>query len=257
MRRGGAPAQTAWPGAGGLALTLAGLAIAATLTPGRAAAQTMDDHIYTYVAFDELEYARGGSGHPIAYDGEAWIGGDFDRLWLRAHGHQETRDGGGGEFEGQVLYSRAVSAFWNAQGGLRVDHHYGHGQRATRGLIALGLAGLAPYWFEVESFLFVSQDGDLSARLQASYDVLVTQRVIFEPEVELNAAAQEVPEFGTGSGLTDLTLGARLRFEIVRELAPYVGVSWTRRTGGTADLARAGGAPVGDAAFVAGVRWWY
>jgi copper resistance protein B len=236
---------------------VAGLGVASALLPLGAAAQTMDDHIYTYVAFDEIEYARGGAGHPIAYDGEAWIGGDFDRLWLRAHGHQETRRGGDGEFEAQVLYSRVVSAFWNAQGGLRVDHHYGHGERATRGLVALGVAGLAPYWFEVESFLFVSQDGYVSARLKASYDLLFTQRMIFEPEFELNAAAQKVPEFGTGSGLTDLTLGARLRFEIVREFAPYVGVAWTRRMGGTADLARAGGVPVGDAAFVAGVRWWY
>lgn len=219
-------------------------------------AQVMDDHIYTYVSFDELEYVPGAPEEPVEYDGQMWIGGDYDRLWLKARGEQSTLETEG-HFEGQALYSRAVSTFWNAQAGLRVDHRYRSGPNDTRGLVVVGMEGLAPYWFEVESFLFVSQDGDVSARLEASYDLFFTQRLVLEPELELNAAVQEVPAFGIGSGLNDLELAARARYEIVRELAPYVGISWTRRLGETADIARLDGRAVSDANFVAGLRWWY
>lgn len=221
-----------------------------------AAAQTMDDKIYTYVLFDELEYVPGGAEEPVEYNGQMWIGGDFDRLWLKSRGEQSTLEREG-RFEGQALYSRTTSAFWNTQVGVRVDHLYGPGPNATRGHLALGIQGLAPYWFEVESFLFVSHEGDVSARVEASYELLFTQRLILEPEIELNGAVQSVPEFGVGSGLSDLELGARVRYEFAREFAPYVGISWVRLFGETADLARLGAGPVSDANFVAGLRWWY
>lgn len=219
-------------------------------------AQVMDDHIYTYVAFDELEYVPGAAEKPVEYDGQMWIGGDYDRIWLKAEGEQSTLEREG-HFEGQALYSRAVSAFWNLQTGLGVEHRYAPGGNDTRGLLTVGLQGLAPYWFEMETFLVVSHVGDVSARLEAGYELLFTQRLVLEPEIELMAAVQDVPELGIGSGLSDMELGARLRYEIVREFAPYVGISWTRRFGETADLARALGAPVSDANFVAGLRWWY
>lgn len=219
-------------------------------------AQVMDDHIYIYVAFDELEYVPGSAEKPVEYDGEMWIGGDYDRIWLKAEGEQSTL-GREGHFEGQALYSRAVSAFWNLQTGLGLEHRYAPGTDDTRGLLTVGLQGLAPYWFEMETFLIVSHEGDVSARLEAAYDLLLTQRLVVEPEVELMAALQDVPELGIGSGLSDMELAARLRYEIVREFAPYVGISWTRRLGETADLARAVGASVSDANFVAGLRWWY
>ena len=116
---------------------------------------------------------------------------------------------------------------------------------------------MAPYWFEVETFLYVSHEGDVSARVEASYELLFTQRLILEPEIELNGAVQSVPEFGVGSGLSDFELGARIRYEFVRELAPYVGISWIRLVGETADMARDGAGVVSDASFVAGLRWWY
>ena len=219
-------------------------------------AQTMDDHIYTYVAFDELEYVPGAFGEPVEYDGQMWIGGDYDRLWIKAEGEQSTLEGEG-HVEGQALYSRAVSAFWNLQTGLGVEHRYAPVGGHTRGLLTVGIQGLAPYWFETEAFLVVSHEGDVSARLEAGYELLFTQRIVLEPEVELLAAVQDVPELGIGSGLSDMELGARLRYEIVRELAPYVGISWSRSFGDTADLVRAAGAPVGDTNFLAGLRWWY
>ncbi len=232
------------------------LAATALLVAAPAArAQTMDDHVYTYVSFDELEYRPGAPGEPVGYDAELWTGGDFNRLWLKAHGEQSTLEGEG-HLEAQALYSRAVSAFWNAQAGLRVDRAYGD-HSATRGLLGVGMQGLAPYWFHVESFLFVSQDGDVSARFEGGWEMLFTQRLVLEPEVEVDLALQDVPEWGVGSGLNAVELGARLRYEIVREFAPYVGVTWERRFGETADLARLAGEEVSGGSLAFGVHWWY
>lgn len=242
----------------GVALAACAMAIIAALI-GRGspvAAQTMDDEIYTYVSFDELEYVPGATEEPIEYDGQMWIGGDFERLWLKVRGEQSTLERAG-LFEGQALFSRTTSAFWNTQVGLRIDRLYSPGPDATRGLLAVGVQGLAPYWFEVESFLYVSHEGDVSARVEASYELLFTQRLILEPEIELNGAVQDVPSFGVGSGLNDVELGARVRYEVVREFAPYVGISWKRSFGETADMIRLVGLPVSDANFVAGLRWWY
>ena len=215
------------------------------------AAQTMDDHVYTYVALDEFEYAHGFGERPVEYDGQAWIGGDYDRLWLKVRGEHSTRETEGG-FAVEALYSRTVSAFWNLQGGLGVDRAYQEGDGATRGLAAFGVEGLAPYWFEVEAFAYVSHDGDVSARLEASYDLLFTQRLVLEPEVELGLAVQDVPEFGVASGLDELELGARLRYEIVREFAPYIGISWVRN-----QLPEGPVGSVSETSVVAGLRWWY
>ncbi len=173
---------------------------------------------------------------------------------MRAEAEQSSTEANG-EGEVQVLYGRQVAAFWDAVAGVRVDRRWGDGT-ATRALLAAGLQGLAPYWFEVAPTLFVSQHGHLSARLEASYELLLTQRLIVEPELELNAAVQEVPEFGVGTGLNDIELGIRLRYEVRREFAPYVGFSWTRRVGKSADLARATGEDAGSGTFVAGLRVW-
>jgi len=260
VRQRGRARRPVCASAAGLGAALAGVALAgAALLASPAAplaAQTMDDEIYTYVAVDELEYAHGFGERPVEYDGELWIGGDYDRLWVKARGEHSTLDGEGG-FELEALYSRTVRAFWNLQAGLRVDRGYG-GEGATRGLVAVGLEGLAPYWFEVESFLYVSHEGDLSARLEAGYELLFTQRLVLEPEVELSLAAQDVPDFGVASGLDALELSARLRYEIVRELAPYVGVSWVRdRVPRGPDPGNDAPSTVRDASFVAGLRWWY
>ena len=222
----------------------------------KASAQIMDRAVYTYAAFDELELAPSTDERSIELDAQAWIGGDYNRLWAKLRAEHATRGGEGG-IEGQLLVSRTVSAFWNAQAGLRLDHHYGGAENSSRVLLAIGLEGLAPYWFEVAAFVFVSQYGDVSARLEASYELLFTQRLILEPELELNVAIQDVPDFGVGSGLNDVELGARLRYEIVRELAPYLGITWLRRVGDTAEFGRALGADVSEGSLVLGLRVWY
>lgn len=236
---------------GHLARTGATLGAALCIATAGLEAQTMDDHLYWYVAFDELEYARSFDERPVEYDAQAWIGGDFTRLWFKARGEQSTLEREGG-FELEGLYGRTTHPFWDVLGGVRVDRAYGGGEGATRGLLALGIQGLAPYWFEVESFLYLSQNGDVSARLEASYELLFTQRLVLEPEVEVGLAVQDVEDFGVASGLDAVELGARLRYELIREFAPYVGISWVRdRVPGPTPLTASG------ASFVAGLRLWY
>lgn len=224
--------------------------------PAPAAAQVMDHEIYTFLLFDQLEYRRSGGGNPVGWDLLGWVGGDFTRLWIKGQGARPTV-GGGGEFEVQMLYGRLIAPYWDLQVGARLDVRDGGGSERTRLLAVLGVEGLAPYWFEIEPAIFVSQDGDLSLRLTTSYDLFISQRLIAQPRIELNGALQEVPAFGVGSGLNDIDLGLRLRYEIRREYAPYVGVSWLRRFGGAADLARAGGEVVSDMALVGGLRVWF
>ncbi len=162
-------------------------------------------------------------------------------------------DGDLEEAELQVLYSRAITAFWDIQAGVRQD--FKQGPSRTSGVI--GLQGLSPYWFEVDVAAFISEDGDISARVEGEYEVLLTQRLIAQPRAELNLAAQDVEELGIGSGFTDVELGLRLRYEVRREFAPYVGVSWSRKVGETADFARVTGEEVDAVSFVIGVRMWF
>jgi copper resistance protein B len=239
-----------------LALPLLGLARpAAAQQPDPFEGPHMDWGTTSFVLFDQLEYAPGAADRPLSLDAMGWIGGAYNRLWFRAEGEQLTTESVG-EGEAQLLYGRVIAPFWDALVGVRVDQRWGDGG-ATRAHLAIGLEGLAPYWFELAPTLFVSQDGDLSARLEAEYEILLTQRAVLTPELELNAALQEVEEWGTGAGLNDTELGFRLRYEIKREFAPYVGWQWHRRLGATADLARTEGEPVSDGAFVAGLRVWF
>lgn len=251
----GARLRAALSGRGAFSAVVLSLLLSAWTAP--AGGQVMDRAWYTFVAVDELEYAPGTHEEPFALDGQLWIGGDYNRLWIKAEGERSTVESAG-EYEAQALYSRLVAPFWDAQVGLRVDlrDEAGRGSEA-RAHLALGLEGLAPYWFELEPAFFVSQDGDVSARLEASYDLLFTQRLVLEPELEANLALQDVPEWGVGSGLGDLELSGRLRYEIVRELAPYLGFSWHRRIGETADLAREAGMAVSDGSVVMGIRAWW
>jgi copper resistance protein B len=247
-----------------LAALAMGLSIALVVRAEAVQAQGVTrDHLHemmdwgrqTLVLAEALEYAPAVTSRPVSYDLLGWTGGESRRLWAKAEGEHGTR-AGSGHTALQLLYGNLVSPWWDAQVGVKVDIHYGEGSTNTRTSLALGAQGLAPGWFEVEPTLFVSQDGDVSASLGASYDLLFTQRLVLQPNLATSVALQEVPEFGVGSGLNDVELGLRMRYELRREFAPYVGVSWSSRFGGTADLARAAGEPVRDLRFVAGVRVW-
>ena len=198
----------------------------------------------------EVQLREGRDGY--RWDGEGWFGGDIDRLVIKSEG-----SGGFGEgpddAEVQALYSRAIGPYFNLQAGLRYDFT----PNPSRTYATIGVEGLAPYWFEVEGALFLSDKGDVLGRLEGYYDQRITQRLILQPRAELNLAAQDVPENGIGAGLSDIELGLRLRYEIAREFAPYVGVSWDRKLGDTADFARAAGEDPSSTSVVLGVRVWF
>ncbi len=155
----------------------------------------------------------------------------------------------------QLLYGRLIAPFWDLQAGVRYFQPLAN--RPARASAVLGIQGIAPYWFDVEAALFISHRGEVSARLELEYDVLVTQWLILQPRLEANLAAQSVKDLGVGRGINELELGLRLRYEIRREFAPYVGVSWTSRFGDSATFARARGDSVRDLGVVVGVRLWF
>ena len=152
----------------------------------------------------------------------------------------------------QALYSRAVAPFWNVQAGVRYDIEP---DSLAHGVVALN--GLAPYWFEVDASAFLSEKGDVTARIEAEYELLLTQRLILQPRIEANLSAQDIPERETGAGLSTLDAGLRLRYEIRREFAPYVGVEWQSAFGETRDMIKAAGGEGDDIVFLVGLRTWY
>lgn len=220
-----------------------------------AAAHMGGDVLRAMLLAEALEVGIDGEDAPVAWDVSAWVGGDWNRLRLRSEGEVSTRTGAL-DFEGQLVYSRLVAAWWELQIGARGDV-IGEGDPYGRALLVVGLEGVAPYWFEVEPQLFVSLAGDVSARLEISHDLYVTQRLIAESSVELDAAVQAVPRFGVGAGLGRIELGLRLRYELAREFAPYLGVTGERAFFETARMLRDAGEPAGELRGVVGVRAWF
>ncbi|AJA09969.1 copper resistance B [Sphingopyxis fribergensis] len=205
-----------------------------------------------FIAINLAEYQARKGRDGFRWEGEGWYGGDINRLTVKSEG--EAVFGEGSESaELQFLYSRAIGPYFNAQGGIRQD--LGHGPDRT--YAAIGFEGLAPYWFETEGALFLSDKGNLLARIEGSYDQRITQKLILQPMAEVNFALQDVPESAIGSGLSDIELGLRLRYEIVRELAPYVGVEWARKVGDTARFARAAGDDPDSVSLDVGVKAWF
>jgi copper resistance protein B len=205
-----------------------------------------------FLNFDLAEYQARKGRDGFRWGVEGWYGGDVNRLTFKSDG-EGVRGKGVEAAEVQLLYSRAVGPYFNLQAGVRQDLGEGSG----RSYAAVGFEGLAPYWFEVEGALFLSDKGDLLGRFEGYYDQRITQRLIVQPRAEVNFSAQDVPETGTGSGLSDIELGLRLRYEIVQEFAPYVGVEWVRRLGDTARFTRAAGEDASGVSFVMGVRAWF
>ena len=215
-----------------------------------------DRMIQSFTLLNQVEFRTGEAPDAAVVDAEGWIGGDYQRFWWKAEGEQETAESTG-ELEVQGLYSRLISPFWDFQAGVRHDRTWGRGPDRDRTFLVLGLEGLAPYWFELEPTLFVSEDGDISARLTASYDLLLTQRLVLQPRLDLNAAVEDVPEFGLGSGFNDIEIGLRLRYDLRRQFSPYIGVTWRRALGETAGMARRAGDDISTTSLVFGLRTWF
>lgn len=206
---------------------------------------------YLFVQGERLEYRLRDGKDGYLWDAQGWYGGDIDKLWLKSEG-----EGAFGESpeqaEVQALWSHAIGPWFDVQAGVRQDI-----AGAQRTHAVLGVQGLVPYEFEVDAAAFLSSEGELTARIEAELDQRITQRLILQPRVEVNFAAQDVPEAGIGAGLDSVEAGLRLRYEIVPELAPYIGVAQEWRTGGSAAYARAEGEDVSSTSLVAGVRFWF
>ena len=211
----------------------------------------LDHQPFGMLKIDQLELTDGRYTNGQAWDVEGWYGNDSDKLWLRSEGDADH----GRIEEGQVeaLWSHAVAAFWNTQLGVRQDV----GEGPHRQWAAFGIQGLAPYWFELEATGYLAPSGRTAARFRAEYELLFTQRLILQPEFELNLYGSDDPASHVGSGLSDTQLGLRLRYEVSRQFAPYIGIVWIHRYGATADYARLDGQPSLDLQFVAGVHIWF
>ena len=210
-----------------------------------------DSAMYTFVLLDQLEWQGGESTNGVSWDAKGWIGGDRNRLWLRTEGQADN--GRLGDAEAQLFYGRAIARWWDFVVGVRQDVRPGPAQTWA----AFGVQGLAPYWFEVEATGYVSDGGQTAVRLEADYELLLTNRLVLRPLVELNLYGKSNVERGIGSGLSSSELGLRVRYEFRRELAPYVGVSWNNSFGETKEIAETLGEPASSVRFVAGVRLWY
>ena len=229
---------------------VAGLLIGIPISQEASAAEM--DHIFTFFLAEKFEYRVSDGQDSFDWDAQGWVGGDDDKVWFKTEGQKPT----GAKLERaevQLLYSRRISDFFDAQVGARYDFQ----PRPERSFAIAGVQGLAPYFFEIDTAVFVSEEGELSARLEGEYDLLITQRLILQPNLEVNLAAQSVEERGIGSGVNDIELGLRLRYEVEREFAPYVGVNWERKLAKTADFAKRDGKDTSTLSFVAGIRLWF
>lgn len=200
---------------------------------------------------DRLEWQSNNGDDVFVWDGSAWYGGDYNRLWIETEG--ETLAGGGTEdAEIEFLYGRAITPYFGLQAGVRQDI-----EPDSLTYAEIGLQGLAPYWFELDLEGYLSQDGDFTASLEAEYDLLLTQRLILQPRIETGFAFQDVAGRDLGAGFTSFETGLRLRYELKREVAPYIGVSWSRSLGETSAIARSFGEKDNAVSAVIGVRLWY
>lgn len=213
-----------------------------------------DSETFNFFIAEILEYRLSEEGGEGRWDTYGWRGGDYNRVWIKSEGNAS---GGKGENDFQLLYGRLVSKFFDFQAGLRYEQLWGDESDPSRVQASIGFQGLARYFFEAEPTLFVSPEGDVSARFTGAYDLFVTQRLILQPRFEALAAVQDQEKFGIGPGLNDIDVGLRLRYEIRREFAPYVGVNFRQQYGDTARYARDGGDDTLQWSFVVGTRIWF
>ena len=226
---------------------ITGIALMAA-SSGSWAMKTADPFLVKFMA-DKLEVANDTDTTKV-WDVQLWAGKDWHKLWFYSEGESAN---GGTESENMLTYSHPIAPFWDAQVGLgwdvspEVDYNWG----------VIGVNGLAPYWFETQAQVLIGEDGTLGFRGSFEYEALLTQFLILTPEVELSAYSGDIEKLGLGSGLSSLSLGLRLRYEIRREFAPYIGVQWAQSYGKTADFRRAEGVQTGDTTLVVGIRMWF
>ncbi len=227
------------------------LVLAVVLLPGQAFSAAIDDPLLTMFQVDQLEKRDASGANPLVWEVQGWIGYDLNKLVLKSEG--ERASGTTESAELQLLYSRAITPYWDIQAGVRHDFF----PKPTQTWAVIGVQGIAPYFFETDASLFIGESWQAGLRLEAEYELMLTQRWVLSPDVEFNLYGKNDVERGIGSGLANLEVGLRLRYEVRREFAPYIGINWERQLGKTADFARKDGEDVNDTQFVVGVRAWF
>ena len=212
-----------------------------------------DNQIFTHVLFDQFEGRTNGSDSNLRWDGEAWIGTDMSRLWVKSEGFAGNGKVDDGDVEAFYDHPIPRTRYFDAQMGVRED--LDSGPRRTWG--AIGIEGLAPYFFQIAPTFYFRDGGHVAGRLTTTYDLLITQRLIAQPELEMNFYSKRDVQRLIGSGLSDLDTGLRVRYEISRKFAPYIGFAYTRKFGDTATLSRQAGETVSAPRLVFGFRFWY
>jgi copper resistance protein B len=222
------------------------------MKPNAPMPRMMDQAVFGHVLLDQFEGRTDGADTGFRWDAQGWLGTDYDKLWIKSEGFLA----GNGEVDDvrhEFLYDRAITTYFDLQAGRRSDLD----SRPSRHWAAFGIQGLAPYFFDLEATGYVSDRGHFAGRVQASYDLLITQRLILQPEAELNFYTKSDPGRLVGAGLADIDAGLRLRYEFTRKFAPYLGVAYEGKFGQTARLARSAGEGTGAVRFVFGVRAWF
>jgi len=210
-----------------------------------------DEHNFASLIVDRFENVKTDDTSSITYDLQAWYGRDYDRAVLKAEGDYDN--GKLQEATTELLWSHSIATYWDAQVGVRYDSSQDVSDQTW---LAFGVQGLAPYWFELDATGYMGQQGRL-VTLEAEYELLLTQKLILQPRFEMDLYSKRDTDRRTGSGVSDVSLGVRLRYEFQREIAPYIGVEWARKYGETADFADVDGEDISDTRFVAGIRFWF
>lgn len=214
-----------------------------------------DNQVLATFKADRFEHQWREHGEEIfLWDVKGWVGEDYNKLYLESEG-EVLLDAGNRVEDAMVelLYSRNIAKFWDLQAGIRHDFE----PDPERSFVALGFQGLAPYWFEIDATAYLSKDGDLSAKIEAEYELMLTQRLVVIPRLETELSLQDVPEYEQWEGITQVTLGARLLYHLRREIAPYLGATWNHKVGETANRIDGEGGDISSAGFVAGLRFWF
>lgn len=217
-----------------------------------------DDKVYVFTLFEQLEYRVATDDETpdqLGWEAQGWIGGDFNKFWWKHEGEAAFDGPDEGETETDLLYSRLITPFWDFQIGVQYANEWHGDDYEDRWSGVIALQGLAPYKFELDNSLYLSEDGDVTLAIEAEYDLRITQRLVLQPRAEMGVAFQDVAERSLGAGITDVKLDLRLRYEIKREFAPYMGLRYQSLVGETGNIAEAAGEDSEQLIFVAGLRF--